>query len=67
MLPFKEQFLSSEQGQPRVAVKRLTGAIEREMVKLTINAQNWYAPHLSSLLLYLTSTQGNSIRSSHGS
>lgn len=39
---YKEQFFSGIEGAPRAAVKRLTRAIERELVEGTINAPDWY-------------------------
>ncbi|KII92721.1 hypothetical protein PLICRDRAFT_696028 [Plicaturopsis crispa FD-325 SS-3] len=36
-----EQFLSDEEGAPRAAVKRLTRAIEVELMEATINAPDW--------------------------
>jgi glycerol-3-phosphate O-acyltransferase / dihydroxyacetone phosphate acyltransferase len=41
MEPFLEQFLSPTEGAARAAVKRLTAAIERELVEATINAPDW--------------------------
>lgn len=41
MDPYKEQFLSSEEGAPRAAVKRLTAAIETELIEASINAPDW--------------------------
>lgn len=38
-----EQFLSDEEGAPRAAVKRLTRAIEVELMEATINAPDWYS------------------------
>ncbi|KAJ8583317.1 hypothetical protein M405DRAFT_799415 [Rhizopogon salebrosus TDB-379] len=38
---YKEQFFSGIEGAPRAAVKRLTRAIERELVEGTINAPDW--------------------------
>lgn len=38
---FREQFMSTVQGEPRSAVKRLTHRIEQEMVELTVNAPDW--------------------------
>ncbi|KAF8070166.1 glycerol-3-phosphate-acyltransferase [Lyophyllum atratum] len=38
---YKEQFFSSEEGAPRAAVKRLTRAIESELVEATVNAPDW--------------------------
>jgi len=40
--PYKEQFFSDEEGAPRLAVKRLTHAIEEQLVENTINAPDWY-------------------------
>jgi hypothetical protein len=39
---YKEQFFSDLEGAPRAAAKRLTRAIERELVEATINAPDWY-------------------------
>lgn len=41
MDPYIEQFLSSDEGAPRAAVKRLTKTIEARLVELTINAPDW--------------------------
>ncbi|KAG7098271.1 hypothetical protein E1B28_000233 [Marasmius oreades] len=41
MDPFREQFLSSTDGAPRLAVKRLTNKLESGLVEATINAPNW--------------------------
>ncbi|KAG5653047.1 hypothetical protein H0H81_002564 [Sphagnurus paluster] len=38
---YKEQFFSGEEGAPRAAVKRLTRAIENELVEATVNAPDW--------------------------
>lgn len=38
---YKEQFFSCVDGDPRVAVKRLTRAIEVELVETSINAPDW--------------------------
>lgn len=38
---YKAQFLSDIEGMPRAAVKRLTRAIERQLVETTINAPDW--------------------------
>ncbi|KAG1739316.1 hypothetical protein EDB19DRAFT_1895530 [Suillus lakei] len=38
---YKEQFFSDLEGAPRAAAKRLTRAIERELVEATINAPDW--------------------------
>jgi hypothetical protein len=43
MDPYKEEFMSREEGAPRAAIKRLTRAIENELVEATINAPDWYA------------------------
>lgn len=42
MDPYKEQFLSGIEGAPRAAVKRLTYAMEAELLEATINAPDWY-------------------------
>jgi len=39
--PYKEQFFSNEDGAARAAVKRLTRAIETEMIETSINAPDW--------------------------
>jgi glycerol-3-phosphate O-acyltransferase/dihydroxyacetone phosphate acyltransferase len=39
---YEEEFLSGEDGAAKKAVKRLTKKIELEMLKLTINAPDWY-------------------------
>lgn len=41
---YMEQFLSSEEGASRAAVKRLTRKIQDELVEATINAPDWYEP-----------------------
>jgi len=41
MESFKEQFFSDVDGAQRAAVKRLTRAIESELVEATINAPDW--------------------------
>ena len=41
MDPYIDQFLSEEEGAPRAAVKRLTRALEMQLVALTINAPDW--------------------------
>lgn len=38
---YKEQFFSDVEGAPRAAVKRLTRAIETELLEATINAPDW--------------------------
>ncbi len=38
---YMDQFLSSEEGAARAAVKRLTANIEQELVQATINAPDW--------------------------
>lgn len=40
--PYKEQFFSESEGAPRAAVKRLTRAIETELVENSINAPDWH-------------------------
>ncbi|EGO00424.1 hypothetical protein SERLA73DRAFT_181008 [Serpula lacrymans var. lacrymans S7.3] len=52
---YKEQFLSDIEGAPRAAVKRLTSAIESELVEATINAPDWdtlYAARMARDLLW---------------
>jgi hypothetical protein len=38
---YKEEFMSGIEGAPRTAIKRLTRAIEGELVEATINAPDW--------------------------
>lgn len=38
---FEEQFLSTEEGASRLAVKRLTKKLEMEMMRITISAFDW--------------------------
>jgi glycerol-3-phosphate O-acyltransferase / dihydroxyacetone phosphate acyltransferase len=38
---YREEFMSGIEGAPRAAVKRLTRAVERELVEATINAPDW--------------------------
>lgn len=45
MNEYKEQFLSEAEGAPRAAVKRLTRAIEQQLVESTINAPDWCVCH----------------------
>ncbi|EKM54873.1 uncharacterized protein PHACADRAFT_124278 [Phanerochaete carnosa HHB-10118-sp] len=55
MEPFTEQFLSSEEGAARAAVKRLTATIERELVEATVNAPDWdtmYCARMARELLW---------------
>jgi hypothetical protein len=40
---YKEQFLSGVEGASRTAVKRLTKAIESQLIESTINAPDWSA------------------------
>jgi glycerol-3-phosphate O-acyltransferase/dihydroxyacetone phosphate acyltransferase len=42
MEAYKEQFFSDVEGAPRAAVKRLTRAIENELLGATVNAPDWY-------------------------
>ncbi|OAX39732.1 hypothetical protein K503DRAFT_738887 [Rhizopogon vinicolor AM-OR11-026] len=52
---YKEQFFSGLEGAPRAAVKRLTRAIERELVEATINAPDWntlYSARMARDLLW---------------
>jgi hypothetical protein len=39
---YEEDFLSKEEGSSRSAVKRMTRKLELEMMKLTINAPDWW-------------------------
>lgn len=41
MEQYKEQFVSDVEGATRAAVKRLTRAIERQLIETTINAPDW--------------------------
>lgn len=41
MEQYKEQFFSDVEGAARAAVKRLTRAIERQLIETTINAPDW--------------------------
>ena len=41
MSEFAEQFMSSAEGEPRAAVKRLSQRIESDLTRLTINAPDW--------------------------
>jgi hypothetical protein len=41
---YEEDFLSKEEGSSRSAVKRMTRKLELEMMKLTINAPDWWVP-----------------------
>ncbi|KZT63684.1 hypothetical protein DAEQUDRAFT_815496 [Daedalea quercina L-15889] len=55
MDPYLDQFLSSEEGAPRTAVKRLTAALEQQLVETTINAPDWdtlYAARMARDLLW---------------
>lgn len=55
MDPFKEQFFSSQEGAPRVAAKRLTQAIEQELIEASINAPDWdtlYAARMARDILW---------------
>ena len=38
---FRAAFMSTVEGEPRLAVKRLTHRIEQEMIELTVNAPDW--------------------------
>lgn len=52
---YKEQFYSEAEGEARLAVKRLTADIERELVEATINAPDWdtlYAARMARDLLW---------------
>ncbi|OSX65691.1 hypothetical protein POSPLADRAFT_1052363 [Postia placenta MAD-698-R-SB12] len=50
-----EQFMSTEEGAPRAAVKRLTATIEQQLIEATINAPDWdtlYAARMARDLLW---------------
>ncbi|KAG6842077.1 hypothetical protein C0991_002731 [Blastosporella zonata] len=52
---YKEQFFSDVEGAPRAAVKRLTRAIESELLEATINAPDWntlYAARMARDILW---------------
>jgi glycerol-3-phosphate O-acyltransferase/dihydroxyacetone phosphate acyltransferase len=38
---YSEEFLSGVEGAPKAAVKRLTARIEDEILKLTVNGEDW--------------------------
>lgn len=48
---FEQQFLSEEEGANKLAVKRLTKTLELEMMKLTVNAPDWYVESVYHSLL----------------
>lgn len=51
MADYEEQFLSTVPGEARLAVKRLTRRIEENLVRFTINADDWSVyPFLSKPL-----------------
>ncbi|KAF5381135.1 hypothetical protein D9757_009414 [Collybiopsis confluens] len=53
--PYKELFLSSNEGAPRAAVKKLSRTIEGELVEHTINAKDWdtlYAARMAREILW---------------
>ncbi|KAF7315927.1 PlsC domain-containing protein [Mycena indigotica] len=53
---YVEQFSSEAEGAPRAAVKRLTRAIEKQLVETTINAPDWntlYAARMARDLLWV--------------
>ncbi|TFY57683.1 hypothetical protein EVJ58_g6874, partial [Rhodofomes roseus] len=53
--PYLDQFLSDEEGAPRAAVKRLTAALEQQLVEATVNAPDWdtlYAARMARDLLW---------------
>ncbi|KAL0956984.1 hypothetical protein HGRIS_003085 [Hohenbuehelia grisea] len=55
MKDYKEQFFSEVEGASRAAVKRLTRAIETELIQTTINAPDWdtlYAARMARDLLW---------------
>jgi hypothetical protein len=41
MSAYKDEFMSDIEGAPRAAIKRLTRAIESELVEATINSPDW--------------------------
>ncbi|KAH9859064.1 glycerol-3-phosphate-acyltransferase [Lenzites betulinus] len=52
---FTGQFMSGKEGAARLAVKRLTAVIERELTQLTVNAPDWdtlYAARMARDLLW---------------
>ncbi|PCH35853.1 acyltransferase [Wolfiporia cocos MD-104 SS10] len=52
---FLDQFMSSEEGAPRAAVKRLTATIEQRLIEATVNAPDWdtlYAARMARDLLW---------------
>ncbi|CCM06106.1 uncharacterized protein FIBRA_08355 [Fibroporia radiculosa] len=52
---FLDQFMSSEEGAARAAVKRLTAALEQQLIEATINAPDWdtlYAARMARDLLW---------------
>jgi len=42
MEDYAADFLSTDEGAAKLAVKRLTSAIERQMIEITINAPDWW-------------------------
>ncbi|OCB87279.1 hypothetical protein A7U60_g5607 [Sanghuangporus baumii] len=55
MTDYESQFLSAVEGEPRVAVKRLTQHIEDELIRATINAPDWdtlYAARMARSILW---------------
>lgn len=52
---YEEEFFSSAEGAPRAAIKRITRAIETELLAATINAPDWYVSHIhGSHVSYVT-------------
>ncbi|EJD02575.1 uncharacterized protein FOMMEDRAFT_122573 [Fomitiporia mediterranea MF3/22] len=52
---YEAQFLSPIEGEPRIAVKRLTQRIEAELIRATINAPDWdtlYVARMARSLLW---------------
>jgi len=41
MSAYKDEFMSDIEGAPRAAIKKLTRAIESELVEATINSPDW--------------------------
>lgn len=65
---YKQQFFSEEEGASRAAVKRLSRAIERELVEATINAPDWFVRpcRLACYLLTSRFAQGHAVRRQNG-
>jgi hypothetical protein len=48
---FEKEFFSGAEGANKEAVKRLTGAMELEMHKMTVNAPDWWVLEPFHLLI----------------